>query len=1577
MSANVSRRGFVKLVTDALWSLPVVTGGVLATAPKEALADEVPQSETPAGSIDSGAPGATIIVLQPSEVGFYVVDMGSNKKTPIAGAHVRVTSRYNGEVAEGDTDDLGMLALDISALAENPNGDVVPKEYACNASLEITREGYRNFKTGILRLHGAKGHYIPTRKLEPRIPYPELVTFDEWDALYTQNVFNIGLLNTMTHALHIRILNIGEDDDTRLMLYDKTSRRILHEVEDFSDDGVIEGSFTYKFLLMDGPDAFNKDMELAVRFEVRNTLYEFPLAIKFEDAIFDEPTEVKDIVAKPIDTYFTEGVDVPMPGDFPLGGGLFQMWLPEFPVSIFCDPSGYVQLTMKTPSFGYQTDFGGSAENGWQFFPRQSVAEQCSEMKAGWDKALSSAAAGSAKSSGVLTHAKFSPKLTATVNVQFIAIANWVMDKKYFQGDAVMQFLLSMVISLTEQFFAGPVPMFINFTFIGQAMANYGVGFTVPLPEGDKHPNLVHVISAIDKYQWDYTNTGLSFQFLIKPNLSVGVGVKGVVSVCLRGQVTLTYFIGVTYRGDLDKKTHPLPHQIATYAFKAEVIIEFFLFTRRWTLWKKSNPNWYDNWKGGVSAEGVDATVAESIAAESVASFLAGMTPVTDDMLRASKEFKLDDNVDLPAQEGNAVKAESDDGEAAPNGPVYDSEPMVVTSEYSEDGFTGPDGSIIPCVVYTVGPASAMAAKTEQTDGGTQSAAAAAGEATGSDDAQTGEATQNSESIAGEESAASGENASQAEAATVVAAESDQVDTKPEESAIQSEDEPEIVSAEAAETATTTDDAAPIAYAIPSYTPLWDHDDSAIRAEAADDSSGSIGDDPDVAGIGDRGGIRPSIDVRMFDEPIYGNPRIKIIEIQGEVIALRIGSALVDGEPRTRLIATVVESKRRPTGRSQVLDFPLTQNMLDEGYNRKDLYDYEFSATPSALEKWDGNAGVLRYRHCLQVVVVSGLRNTSTITHAATDLVFSYIQFQHNGQEGGDPFSSIYSYVSWPGSKLYHYNDGFEFHCISNVHIEHTSDPNHNNTEYVFYLDRAGNTEEEALGEEASVRLGIMLVRHQTDDLTFKCAYYSPSRILEMMGPENIDPTAYELVFWPTIEGFRYFMLRGLNKAAYFTIYFIAEGLFDDGLFCFATTEGSEVYRFWKAEQSDLVLLKLDTPKFLVCKSDGQLGSVHVKNPYQSGQDNLNYADIGPAEFGASSFGIYGDFVYWPTARVVDEDTENEVSDDEVVDVPASNEYRIMASRLWNNKFSDPFILAEINHRIDNIVNVTGTGAALTVVSSEVVDADSNTGALWYTSVPFVRTATITAAECDMPFVVPGGIAEFFVTIRNDGNTYIKGCAVEMYDEADKDLGDEWEPCGYAQVGFEADNLVASVYNPPDADGNPTDCEEDGALAPGKCGVYRTLMMVPMEWEGSHRITFVAGRAWYDMVEDFATEAEAEANEDETGEDKPDSGIRVVYYQVKPGEIPMDVLTVRASHTEKVVMNDAPVSVITPETGGTPGGGSDSKSGVSRTAIPNTGDASGSSALAGGLAAAGAAALAYERRRAKNEQHDQQGHTNR
>ena len=1537
MDVQVTRRGFVKLATDALWALPAVMGGVLAIPPTEARAELMPQSEDSGGPLDPDAPESTIIVLMPSEVGFYVVDMGTPEKKPIAGAHVRITSRYNGKTAEGDTDELGMLALDIAELAVNPDDEPVLDEYFCNATLEVTKEGYRNFKTGILPLKGAKGHFVPTRTTTEGLPYPELVTFDEWDALYTENVFNLGVMNDLRHQLHVCIRDIGEDDDVRLMLYDRTSETVLHEIEDFSDEGVVEGSFGYKFLHLDHSNALAEDMAPAIRFELRDTLYEFPLAIKFEEVVFEQPEQIDNLIAEPFDTGLTDMIKFTPSFDCPIGGkSTFQLWLPEFPISVFLDPTGYVQLMIKSPGFGYKNDFGKTDTNGWQTFPRSSVAEQFDDLVAGWDKSLDKTGNAMSNWSGLGTHVGFTPKITAIANLVLVAAARWDKGRQIFVGDSAAQAGLEINLSLTEQFLAGPVPMFVSFNFKAQFTLSLGLGFTVPLPEGDKHPNLVHVITAMDKYQWDYTNSGLTFSIFIKPSLSVGVGVKGVVSVSLRGSVTINYFIGLlTYRGSLDHKKYPLPHQKASYAFTADVVIEFFLYTRTFKLWEWKDDKWYDNWDQGSKAQALSAEEAANLAGQgtfeseamTMEEFIDGMRPVTDEMLLASQEFELDGGLEAHAiVDGLMAQGLTDEEGAAV---AYQNVEPQVSSEYREDVALGPDGEYMPCMVYTVSMPTV--------------------------EDLTGAALTNP----------SEEN-------LVAAAVEGESDPSPD-----SETDPNPEAQETPESPAT-----PILYAIPGYRSLWDHEAASLRA-LADGDEDHIGGEPGVKGIGEDGGIKPSLDIEMFDEPIYGNPRVDLVKMQGETIALRIGSVDVGGEPRTRLIATVIDGPLRTSGTSQVLDFPLTKEM-QEACPREDLCDYEFSAAPATFGVWDGYAKVTTYHHHLHVTLVSGIRHTDGLGNAATDLVFSYVQFVYNEQEGGVPFTGIFAYVSWQGSRIF--SEGTPlYHCLSNVHIKHATDNMGENREYIFYLDRAASTPAGTLLEDASLSMGLIIVKHKDLQTDLSFTVLSPSTIRRFLGGDNVDPTAYELGFWPEASNLDFFYIRGQQWTSYHCMGLGSAGIIERTFYCLGCTTGSEQAHFWKNETYQYLFESVDSrsPKCLICKEDGQLASVHFTFPITPSLQKMEWADVGPSEFGASSFGIWGDFVYWPTSRTVEEGFGSDFDEEgETIPAPSSHQSRIMAARLWNNKFSDPFILADIDHDIDGIVSVSGTGTALTVVSSELVDRETNTGKLWYTSIPFVRTATVIAASCDMPFVSPGGVVEFHITVRNDGNTYIKGCACVMYDMADQHLGDAWEPCDYAQVGFEEYSLIPSVYNPPDEDGKPTNHEDDYALAPGKTGVYLATLMVPMEWEGSHEITFVGAHAWYDLVEDNADELDAQA--------KP----RVVNYHVRPGDIPMDVLTVDTSGVSKTPMDDAPVSVVSRDAGDNADGPSEGGSGAPNSGtrggdsqlpkgggnpqvpkrggnpqLPNTGDG-GSMALAGGLAAAGAAVLAYERRRAQNERED-------
>ena len=58
----------------------------------------------------------------------------------------------------------------------------------------------------MVAIEGGTGMQVPAHPAdELGTPYPRLVSFDEWDALYTKNVFVTTTGNTMDHIIHIHV----------------------------------------------------------------------------------------------------------------------------------------------------------------------------------------------------------------------------------------------------------------------------------------------------------------------------------------------------------------------------------------------------------------------------------------------------------------------------------------------------------------------------------------------------------------------------------------------------------------------------------------------------------------------------------------------------------------------------------------------------------------------------------------------------------------------------------------------------------------------------------------------------------------------------------------------------------------------------------------------------------------------------------------------------------------------------------------------------------------------------------------------------------------------------------------------------------------------------------------------------------------------------------------------------------------------------------------------------------------------------------------------------------------------------
>ena len=367
-----------------------------------------------------------------------------------------------------------------------------------------------------------------------------------------------------------------------------------------------------------------------------------------------------------------------------------------------------------------------------------------------------------------------------------------------------------------------------------------------------------------------------------------------------------------------------------------------------------------------------------------------------------------------------------------------------------------------------------------------------------------------------------------------------------------------------------------------------------------------------------------------------------------------------------------------------------------------------------------------------------------------------------------------------------------------------------------------------------------------------------------------------------------------------------------------------------------------------LCAHEGKLQTAAWNN------GDLTFTPVGPSNYGVSAFGVSrkGNFIFWPQSR--DGDVVN-YDDDGNTKLVKEKVYQIVACRVRGDKFSDPFIIADLSHDTDQISVVEVSGSALDLLITEITKTekaanDMSYGSnLWRTKIPHTRCVTATGAETPNLRVAPGGEAPFDVTLRNDGNTYLKGCTIVMFENGKEVTGASKE------ITFGKDTLRPSMWNEPDGNGVPQGAESDYALAPGKSQVHRAFIPIPADWSGAKKVSFVARNP--QLVSGNGVYAEASDEWD---------GSAIVEYSVDEPVMPeMDFVDIYEDESDWSDYSDAPVLVA--NTGSSDAGAANGASGVRREATPRTGDSGGSGLLAAGIGAAGAAVLAYERRRAKSE----------
>lgn len=1300
------------------------------------------------------------------------------------------------------------------------------------------------------------------------------------------------------------------------------------------------------------------------------------------------------------------------------------------------DPFGFVQITYTIPLYGYRYDTSKPDKGGWKRYPYDSQKDADKKAREATAAMIDSAKSGfnawknGASCSDIKTWGMFNFQVYA----QFMAALKWNNDKGIFQGMGGGQLRAACSITFTMNFYAGPVPILISFGFIVDVVVALMCDVYSLRKEATDMPLsalLPTYLLDVSAWRFDFDNSGLTVSLTLSPSLSVGVGVAGIASISLKGKAVFTMSYSITAA-----KNKPNPHTIMGYSASVDIVIQIFIYTQTYNIPQLTVPytKLHDNWDG-LTAQADTLDIPAEIGPGKLSDFMGGMQIVTSAMLAQVSEANGAVDQSLAAQAGtDEEKYAFARWLAAKSADVIRSFASGQEVTYTKYRFKRP---------RVKAQAEDLQAQAEEDT--------LAQDVVSEDAVSQGSSPQDAAS----EGFVAPVVAPQDTAAEATSPEGNAPQADAPESVV-----PEGVTAQVAvpessepQEATAEDAAAEDTAGVVSF---W-HTGSSVRYEdrrvvgaidgLAAQADGFSLPEPGVKGVSVAGGVIPSSDMVILTNDsgnVLGDPRIKIIDISTSTssgtqiratCSFRIGTVEVpDVGMRSRIIMTVLDASDELSwfkGMQRVIEF----DIYDADIDHADLFDYDFGlAFSSYSESAGGIEGTIDQ---VEIVLVSGTRSDgddTSVIAAGTDMYFTYLQFYAQDLLSEDFNSAQYLQLTLPANQVIDptsaTGDGL-VHSLSNICCV-ASTGEANGSLLVSYLDRAAQTAEAVFSDDADACVVLPRFLVFRSDVANVDVMVPDSSKLDglLQRLERSDASVMRLTLSPRIGGLYTLALQAQTTSYLYVVDFDAESatltqalpcqMPDSSLNlvpwpeqdCFLTSFASAEYRasdeFKNGNQNSW-----DRSKWVLQKAWWE----------QSGDSYaLGFEEIGPTSFNFSRFALNsgGTFIFWPEGRTGSDEHLYDAEGNHTVSGENDAVYRIMACRVRNNAdgslhFSDPFIAADLPHSMDSLEAVATFDryAPFEVLSTELVDTGermiNNMGQevplfhaarLWYTSVPNLQCATVVGSSCTLPAVSAGGTAKFDVTIRNDGNSFLSGCHLQMYvhevevDEKGNALRDESgayidrgvKPVANAGLGLEtteldlvfADALQASAYNRADDDGNPTDVEPDRALAPGKRSVYRVEVPIPAEWgeeepnAGELVVKYISFHATNPvMAEGGGLAALAE-------EDAP------VFQQfsVEPGSYPVAENRVSANQgkdrrfTERLAV-ESPSSAIaeyadapTRIEGATPNATPNKQVAPSTTAaLPKTADPT-SALLPAGLGLAGAALAAYGKRRAENERRE-------
>lgn len=509
-TALVNRCNESMLAAPINHSMLTVQGSSAPDLMKEA--KRLENSENAADAIDFD-----VTVISTKQICIAVYD---SDKNPLTGALVHlVNNKDSKRTKDVVTDSDGRAVFWVSDLGADEKTDM-------KLGLRVTANGYQTHEIQTVKIRGGESVSVHLKK-DDQTPYLVMACFNGRDILNEESSFYYSKKNNLKHTFSVKLSCAGSGELEMRYPTDAAGTAFQSVKQTFTAADSDKKVFTFE---KEWLRILHPESKVSFKLTTNGQEYTFDTHLKIEKAVVDEP--FFDHSSLFSFTSGSGGFGFTIPGDVPfISGSTLSLSIPGNYPTLMILPSGMGMFSwgydFAPESMTWKTDDTQDQERAIKEFDKRSAA----------DKLL--AAAGVYRNVNTTT----TPKLLGDYGVHITPFA--AMQGLYRRSDQSLELrgnggaTFAFEAGFTQTFTIGPVPFFAGIDF--SMGASFGVGISLNMKAEIENGLLKVKEGPVIGY-----DSGMTISFRLELGGTIGLGLKDVLSVSLRGYGYINPIIHLT-----------------------------------------------------------------------------------------------------------------------------------------------------------------------------------------------------------------------------------------------------------------------------------------------------------------------------------------------------------------------------------------------------------------------------------------------------------------------------------------------------------------------------------------------------------------------------------------------------------------------------------------------------------------------------------------------------------------------------------------------------------------------------------------------------------------------------------------------------------------------------------------------------------------------------------------------------------------------------------------------------------------------------------------------------------------------